>query len=475
MKLFCATLMVLILYGSGQAAMTEDTLSFAPFGTIHMYQATEKPDHLVLFISGDGGWNLGVVEMARKLAQTHALVAGIDITHYFKESGSLAGKCSYTAAHLESLSQSLQARYAFKSYTLPILVGYSSGATLVYATLAQSPPNTFLGGVSLGFCPDLLLPKPMCKGDGKLTWTMDTKIKNTYIFKPAELVAPWIALQGDTDQVCDPAVTKEFVGKVGNGRVIMLPGVGHGYSAPKNWLPQFKAAFQQILDDDAAVRKQPKAILPVSLGDLPLVELPVTDKGVGYFAVILTGDGGWAGIDKSLGEAMNRENIPVVGLNCLQYFWAPKTPEQSAADLARIIQYYSQAWGQNNVVLIGYSLGADVLPFMINRLPEAVKSNVVASVLLGAEAHVEFQVRVADWLGSSKTDAALPVIPEVKNLAGRHLACIYGADEKETSICPDLDQNFFKVVQMPGGHHFGGDYQKLARIILDHVKTAKIP
>lgn len=39
-------------------------------------------------------------------------------------------------------------------------------------------------------------------------------------------------------------------------------------------------------------------------------------------------------------------------------------------------------------------------------LPEGLKSKIIATALLGAEAHVEFQVRVTDWLGSSKNDAA---------------------------------------------------------------------
>jgi hypothetical protein len=39
-------------------------------------------------------------------------------------------------------------------YHVPVLVGYSSGATVVYAALVQSPPGTFAGALSLGFCPD---------------------------------------------------------------------------------------------------------------------------------------------------------------------------------------------------------------------------------------------------------------------------------------------------------------------------------
>jgi len=244
MKLVIIMAVILLFSAQAQAKdIQEETFKFGSFGDIHIYRTSEQPKNVVLFISGDGGWNLGVVDMARELATTGALVAGIDITQYLKALGKVKGECSYPAAHLESLSQFLQQKYNFSTYQLPVLVGYSSGATLVYATLAQSPPNTFLGGISLGFCPDLPLQKPLCKGSGSISWSRDKK-NSAYIFDPAkQLPAPWVAMQGLIDQVCFPENTKAYIEKVGNSSVVLLPKVGHGYSVPRNWMPQFKQAF----------------------------------------------------------------------------------------------------------------------------------------------------------------------------------------------------------------------------------------
>ncbi len=183
-------------------------------------------DDVVLFVSGDGGWNLGVVDMARALAANDALIIGIDITHYLNQLEKSAEACVYPGADFELLSKFVQKKFGFPHYRTPILVGYSSGATLVYAILTQSPPGTFRGAMSLGFCPDLDVKKPFCKGAG-LEWQPGARQKGC-VFGPAHhLREPWIAFQGTIDQVCDPAATETFVQQVEGGRIIMLPGSHH--------------------------------------------------------------------------------------------------------------------------------------------------------------------------------------------------------------------------------------------------------
>ena len=54
---------VLVDFNSAWGVQTE-TLRFGRFGTGTVYRESPHPCHVVLFISGDGGWNLGVVDMA---------------------------------------------------------------------------------------------------------------------------------------------------------------------------------------------------------------------------------------------------------------------------------------------------------------------------------------------------------------------------------------------------------------------------
>jgi type IV secretory pathway VirJ component len=74
-----------------------DTLHYGAFGKVTIYLPGAAPDAVVLFVSGDGGWNEGVVDMAKNIVSQGALVAGIDIRHYFKIIKSLKSKCYYPA------------------------------------------------------------------------------------------------------------------------------------------------------------------------------------------------------------------------------------------------------------------------------------------------------------------------------------------------------------------------------------------
>ena len=244
---------MLIAMLAGIAPLNAETLTGEPFGVVTVYRhegAGEPPrtPGVVLFLSGDGGWNLGVITMARHLADQGATVAGIDIRHYLAQLEQADSACVSPADDLARLGRKLQADSAGQP-PAPILVGYSSGATLVYAALAQADAGVFRGALSLGFCPDLDLRKPLCKGAGiGFTPRMNAKgVFNGVNFLPAKsLAGRWISLQGQLDQVCPAAPTIKFVAEVPGADLVLLPKVGHGYSVEHNWVPQYLQAFREI-------------------------------------------------------------------------------------------------------------------------------------------------------------------------------------------------------------------------------------
>lgn len=452
------------LLTTGTLSATEESVEFGRFGTVTLYYNSPHPSHAVLFVSGDGGWNLGVVDMARELATLDSLVVGIDITHYLKELEKSDDKCSYPAGDFEELSKFVQKKLGFSTYITPVLVGYSSGATLVYATQVQAPFNTFRGAISLGFCPDLPLTKPLCRGSG-LEWKPGSKGKG-YRFLPAtNLEVPWIAFQGTTDQVCDPAATEAYVKEVRNGEIIVLPKVGHGFSVPKNWMPQFKRAFAEIAEKKDANLHGPSAS---KLNNLPLVEVPSSGQSKDIMAVFVSGDGGWSVTDRGLSQSLAQHGIPVIGLNSLRYFWTRRTPETMAEDLQRILRYYLAAWKKDKAIIIGYSMGADVLPFMLNRLPGDVLSRVQTVALIGPGHKADFEFHLSNWLGGSG-EGNFSVLPEANKLKGMKILCFYGSDDTD-AICKDLKPGLAEVIKLQGGHRVGRNFEGIAEDVLREAK-----
>jgi type IV secretory pathway VirJ component len=159
--------------------------------------------------------------------------------------------------------------------------------------------------------------------------------------------------------------------------------------------------------------------------------------------------------------------IPVVGLNTLRYFCQARTPESAAHDLERIIRRYSAAWQRPKVLLIGYSFGADVLPFLYMRLPDDLRASVRTVNLLGLGDTAVFEFHVSDWIPGSG-GRGLPVVPEVEHMAGASVLCLYGADEHD-SPCRRLAGGHVKAVSLSGGHHFGGDYPTMVQQIIEHA------
>jgi type IV secretory pathway VirJ component len=205
------------------------------------------------------------------------------------------------------------------------------------------------------------------------------------------------------------------------------------------------------------------------LGDLPVVEVPAQPNAqtADAFAIIMSGDGGWAGLDQDIAAALSAKGIPTVGLDSLRYYWTARTPEGLASDTDRLIRYYMAHFGKKRVLLIGYSQGADVLPFAVNRLPESSKSHVALMAILGMSEHALFEFHVSSWISDDTSGPA--TLPEVNRISGMPVLCIYGEDEHD-SLCPKLDPAKFKVVKVKGGHHFDGNYAALADDILAAAK-----
>lgn len=209
---------------------------------------------------------------------------------------------------------------------------------------------------------------------------------------------------------------------------------------------------------------------PGSLADLPLVvDAPV--KSGPDVAVFLSGDGGWAKIDSSLAAHFLNAGYGVVGLNGFRYFRSKKTPAELTRDLTRISREYLKRWHRSRLLLLGYSRGAEVLPFAVARLGDDLKRRIDAVVLLGPSTFTNFKLRIADFFSNHRHADSVDVLPEVRKVDQR-IVCVYGLDEKD-SLCPLLrGRHNATLIALPGAHHFDQDYADLAQKILAQLGKA---
>ena len=199
---------------------------------------------------------------------------------------------------------------------------------------------------------------------------------------------------------------------------------------------------------------------------LPLIELPASDTHDDRLAVILSGDGGWADLDKAIGVDLQKRGIATLGVNCLRYFWKARRPEEVSADLEEAIRNYLDAWHKSRLLLIGFSFGADWLPFLVNRLPDDLKNRVTLVVLLSPGPYANLEIQLGDWMRNNiHRPGALPTQEEA-NRIDLPLLCVWGTRDSVRTICSALTGKNVRRLPKPGGHHYDRNYDLLEREIL---------
>lgn len=453
-----------LLNSSYAIAQRQDSVSFGRFGKVTLYQSVQQPTALVLFISGDGGWQHGVINMGRFLAQQGALVAGIDAKHFAKAMKQTTG-CLYPAADFEQLSMMLQKKFKFQSYLKPIIVGYSYGATLAYGLLAQSPAGTFKGAIALGFCPDIDLNRPLCAGSGLKSHVLKPG-KSYYLDRIEKLNAPFIVLNGLKDQTCPFDATATFLKGIDNAELVTLTKVGHGFSIGDNWLPQFKAAFLKIQSAGTVVTKEAvKLAIP---HDLPISETFPKGKTNHQLVFMISGDGGWTSFDQGLADAFATKGYVVLGLDAQKYFWNAKTPDGTTKELSLVIAAYMQKLTIDKFILAGYSFGACVVPFIASRLPENLRPGFRALVSFSPDQTADFEIHVADMLNFGGGTDPYNVISEMGKLDKVTRLCLFGSEEDQ-NIIRRFKGTGAKILSIPGGHHYNEDYGTIVESVLKEI------
>ncbi|WP_442901939.1 virulence factor family protein [Ferirhizobium litorale] len=396
---------------------------------------------VVVLISDEGGWSGQDQTSANTLVEGGAAVIGIDLPDYVAALADDKNDCIYLVGDIESLSQQLQRASKSTVYRHPVVAGIGSGGALALAIASQTPAATIGATVAIDPKADVKLPKMLC------TPAVKENTPNGVIYGLPEGTLPDTVIIGFTPNA---------------------DARGHAHAE------QLKHQHEDIeirdSDDDArtmlddALSEVVTPVDPDNPLDLPIAVLDASPTR-NTMAVIYSGDGGWRDLDKVIGGMLQDKGIPVIGVDSLRYFWSGRTPQETADDLARIIDVYRERWKVRDVMLIGYSFGADTLPATYRLLPEADKSRVVLLSLLGMSHSADFRISVFGLLGAKSKGTEGDPVDDVKGINPALVQCIYGVDDDDA--CADLKDLGVETIAMPGGHHFDGDYDALAGHILD--------
>jgi len=448
---FLSLLITVVSLSQSAAAITRDSINIPSFGKVYIFNRTTTARYVVIMISGNEGWRQRMTDFSLTFSDMNSLVLGVDLQEYFKRLKQRSEDCLNLSADFVQLATDLEKKYDFPDYLPPLLMGYSTGATLVYGILAQSRPGTFIGGISLGFSPEIDLPRRMCETNGLTLKTVTDGKK--YIFQPDEKPGnPWIVMQGSLDKTCAYGDPAQFVSKTSGAELVSLPKVGHGFSKWSDFMPQWKDAYNRLIAKYE--EEKPPVVNAAEVKNLPLIitNSKISDKQA-PLALLISGDGGWYSFEQQIADNLALRGIPTIGLDSKKYFWHRRTPEETASDIAKALNYYGKEWGRTRYVLIGYSLGAEIVPFITNRLPEDVKSKVQSTVLLSPATTTDFEIHITNMLGMGNKQNTYNTTEEIIKMQNIPTLLIFGEGEKNQ--LPELLGGTKAIIRkIPGDHHY---------------------
>jgi len=448
-RIAARALLLISLAALGPTACGERvaTVEGGDLGRVRLFQPSAPATGFVFLLSDGSGWSHGFDRAAKRLRDAGMIVAGVDTAQVMRRLRSMRESCIDMRAAFETASQMIQKGAGVGVYRLPVLAGSGEGATLALAGLWQAGPETFAGAATVNFRPRLRSRTALCAD----TPPRSAPDGTGWIYTPPRSLTGWWRAAW----TAPPAPADAL-------RAATLAGADIVAAAPDATPARLLA---KLVDRAGAADEQK----PLMLGDLAVVDLPGR-PGSDTAVMILSGDGGWRDLDRRLGGLIADAGVPVIGIDCLRYFWSARSPETAAADLDRLIADVAQRTGVSRIALVGFSFGADVLPAIYNRLGPDTRNRVVLLSLLAPGRDAHFEIHLEGWLGGSAEEGATPLAPEFGRIDTRLVQCIYGEEETDDSGCLDARLQTAQVVRMSGGHHFDEDYPALAQRILQRLR-----
>ncbi|KHJ55928.1 hypothetical protein LA66_04720 [Aureimonas altamirensis] len=362
------------------------------------------------------------------MVQRGFVVLPVKLDDWLKRLQTDAEDCLYPGSDIEGIAKEAQRSLQLQDYFHPVVVGEGAGGLLAYAAVADSPDATMAGGIAITPAATLATTLPICDG------AKSTKTDSGYSYDlSAELPEPFRIVAADRPTGMSDAHHRAHFIQAGDPPAQIAAAVD---------------ASADLADRDATA-------MPVIVA-----KAQGTPKAV---AIFFSGDGGWRDLDKSIGDWLSQNGVEVLGVDSLRYFWSEKSPQQMGDDIGAILDNAMVPDGIP-VAMMGYSFGADTLPFAWNSIPAGWRDRTSIIALLAPSLETGFEISIGGWFGMSTGEK--PVVPQIAALPADKVLCVFGEEEGADSACTQPELARLRKIQTTGGHHFDGDYDALAARLL---------
>lgn len=188
--------------------------------------------------------------------------------------------------------------------------------------------------------------------------------------------------------------------------------------------------------------------------------------------ILMSGAGGWLPFVNQIGKEFAAAGFDVFGFDSLRYFFnRQRSPLELASDLEAAVETWRNGAAPRNIILAGYSQGADVIPFVVNRFSPKLRSEIKLAALIGIAKQADFKIGFLDFLTGGYSANALGTSQEIQGMRDIPILCVFGEKDRDT-LCHELSGDGIECRKIRGGHFFLWNGREVARILLE--KTVRV-
>lgn len=181
----------------------------------------------------------------------------------------------------------------------------------------------------------------------------------------------------------------------------------------------------------------------------------------------ISGDGGFNTFSKTFSQELHRYGYDVFTLNTKKYFWHKKTPLKASQDTENYLKQITKNRKNKKIIIIGYSYGADVAPFIYNRFDADFQKNIQDLIIIGPSKVNDFEIHVEEYI-AGRPEYGYSVVHEINQIKNVPFTLVVSDFEYTYFPINEITLKDYQFLHLPGNHHFSGNTKMLADSIVKY-------